>query len=60
MCPFLSLIAREGANLLEVGDQEAIEDHGTKGTGAAGDHQGGVGKCGHFCYPSFSVFLFSF
>ena len=40
----LLLVAGEDADLLEVGVQEVFEDGGTEGTGAAGDHQGGVGE----------------
>ena len=46
----LLLVAGEDADLLEIGVQEVLEDRGTEGAGAAGDHEGGVGKCGHILF----------
>ena len=43
----LLLISGEDADLLEIGVQEVLEDSRTERTGSAGDHQGGVGECGH-------------
>lgn len=47
----LLFVAGENADFLEVGVKEVFEDGGTEGTGAAGDHEGGVGECGHLYFP---------
>jgi len=46
----LLLVAGEDANLAKVGIEEVLEDGGTKGAGAACDHEGGVGECGHILF----------
>ena len=47
----LLFVAGENADLLQIRIQEMFQHGGTEGTGAAGDHEGGVVKDRHFNLP---------